>query len=201
MLHTEILSLKAKNKDTYHQLRMEHQRYKRATSKYGSVTSQIALLKKSDAVSSNQLSKALRDSANTIAKLLKMNEHLQNELSQSVITWSSQTEDVKSKLISSDTRLKNAQKEVSKLRKACNQATQVKEHAIETAKAKVMQKTSVHHLTNKGVFTEETCNLVCLLFQAGCSASHINEIITAVLKTAGITMVGSISCTSIAQII
>jgi len=116
------------------------------------MTSQIALLKKYDAVSSNQLSKALRDSANTIAKLLKMNEHLQNELSQSVITWSSQTEDVKSKLISSDTRLKNAQKEVSKLRKACNQATQVKEHAIETAKAKVMQKTSVHHLTNKGVF-------------------------------------------------
>ena len=84
------------------------------------MTSQIALLKKSDAVSSNQLSKALRDSANTIAKLLKMNEHFQNELSQSVITWSSRTEDVKSKLISSDTRLKNAQKEVSKLCKACN---------------------------------------------------------------------------------
>ena len=64
-----------------------------------------------------------------------------------------------------------------------------------------MQKTSVHHLTNKGVFTEETRNLVRLLFQAGCSASHINEIITAVLKTAGITMVGSISRTSIARII
>jgi len=64
-----------------------------------------------------------------------------------------------------------------------------------------MKKTSVHHLTNKGVFTEETCNLVCLLFQAGFSASCINEFITAVLKTAGITMVGSISHTSIAQVI
>jgi len=57
MLCTGILSLKAKNKDTYYQLCMEHQHYKRATSKYGLVTSQIALLKKSDAVSSNHYQK------------------------------------------------------------------------------------------------------------------------------------------------
>ena len=71
-----------------------------------------------------------------------MNKDLQNELSQSVITWSSQTEAIKSKLISSDTRPKNAQKEVSKLCKSCQQATQVKEHAVETAKAKVVRATA-----------------------------------------------------------
>ena len=176
---------------------MERQHYKRASIKHGSIISQITLLKKADVI----LSKGLKDLANTIERLLKMNKDLQNELSQSVITWSSQTEAIKSKLISSDTRLKNAQKEVSKLRKSCQQATQVKEHAVETAKAKVVQKKSVHHLTNKGVFTQDTCNLVHLLFQAGCSASHISEIINAVLKTAGITMVGSISCTSVSRII
>ena len=200
-LRTEISSLKAKNGDTYHQLRMERQRHKRTTSKQISMTSQITLLQKADAMLSAQFSKGLRDSANTIAKLLKMNEQLGNELSQSHITWSSQTEAIKSKLISSDTRLKNAQKEVSKLRKTCRRATKVKEHAIETAKAKVVQQKSVYHLMNKGVFTEETRNLVRLLSQAGCSASRINEIITAVLKTAGITIAGNISCTSVSRII
>ena len=110
---------------------------------------------------------------------------------------------IKSKLIASDIRLKNAQKEVPKLHKSYCRATQCKNHAVETAKAKVIQQKSVHHLSNKGVFTEDTRNLVCLLFQAGCSANHISEIITAVLKlkTAGITTVGSISCTSISRII
>ena len=200
-LRTEISSLKAKNGDTYHQLRMERQRHKRTTSKQISMTSQITLLQKADAMLSAQFSKGLRDSADTIAKLLKMNEQLGNELSQSHVTWSSQTEAIKSKLISSDTRLKNAQKEVSKLRKTCRRATKVKEHAIETAKAKVVQQKSVYHLMNKGVFTEETRNLVRLLSQAGCSASRINEIITAVLKTAGITMAGNISRTSVSRII
>ena len=182
-LRTEILSLKAKNSDIYHQLRMERQRYKRMSLKNGSMISQIALLKKADAASS----RGLKDSAQVIEKILKTNEN--------------QTEAIKSKLIASDIRLKNAQKEVSKLRKSYCRATQRKNHAVETAKAKVIQQKSVHHLSNKGVFTEDTRNLVRLLFQAGCSANHISEIITAVLKTAGITTVGSISCTSISRII
>ncbi len=87
-LRTEILSLKSKNSDIYHQLRMERQRNKRTTSKHSSMASQILLLKKADAISSAQLSKGLRDSATTITKLLKMNEDLRTELSQSVKTWS-----------------------------------------------------------------------------------------------------------------
>ena len=98
-------------------------------------------------------------------------------------------------------RLKKAQQEVSKLHKVCYRATQVKKCAVETAKAKVIQQKSVHHLAHKGVFTQETRNLVHLLSQSGCSANQINEIITAVLKTADITMVGSISRTSVARII
>ena len=141
------------------------------------------MLSKADAVSS----KGLKDSAHIIEKFLKTNEN--------------QTEAIKSKLISSDTRLKNAQKEVSKLRKSYHRATQKKDHAVEKAKAKVIQQKSVHHLANKGVFTEDTRNLVRLLSQAGCSANHISKIITAALKTAVITTVGSISCTSVSRII
>ena len=141
-LRTEIVSLKSKNSDTYHQLRMERQRCKRAMSKHGSMASQILLLKKADAISSAQLSKGLRDSTTTITKLSRINEALRTELSQSVTTWSSRTEAlteaVKSKLSSSDTRLKNAQKEISKLCKGFYRATQAKERAVETAKAKVI---------------------------------------------------------------
>ena len=83
------------------------------------MASQILLLRKADAISSAQLSKGLRDSADTITNLLKMNEDLRTELSQSDTTWSSRmeasTETAKSKLISSDTRLKKAQKDISKL--------------------------------------------------------------------------------------
>ena len=52
MLQGEILSLKAKNSDIYHQLRIERQCYARATLKHSSMTSQMALLKKADAISS-----------------------------------------------------------------------------------------------------------------------------------------------------
>ena len=114
-LCTDILSLKSKNSDIYHQFRMERQRNKRTISKNSSMASQILLLKKVDAISSAQLSKGLRDSANTITKLLKLNEDLRTELSQSITTWSSRTEALteaaNSKLLVSDTRLKEAQKE------------------------------------------------------------------------------------------
>ncbi len=136
---------------------MERQHNKCAISKHSSMTSQILLLKKTDAISSAQLSKGLRDSAATITKLLKMNEDLQTELSQSVKTWSTRTEALteaaKSKLISSDTRLKSAQKEISKLCKGFRWTVKIKERAVETAKAKVVQQKSVHHLSHKGVFT------------------------------------------------
>ena len=116
--------------------------------KNDSMISQIALLKKANVASS----KGLKDSAHVIENFLKMNEE--------------QTKAIKSKLISSDSRLKNAQKEVSKLCKSYHRATQVKNHAVETAKAKVIQQKSVHHLANKAVFIEDTHNLVCLIFQA-----------------------------------
>src|SRR6266568_1244741 len=133
----------------------------KTNSKHGAMASQLLLLKKADAISSAQFSKGLRESAATITKLLKMNEGLQTELSQTVTTWSSRTEALtetaKSKLMSSDTRLKNAQKKITKLHKGFRWATQVKECAVETAKTKVIQQKSVHHLSHKGVFTQNTC--------------------------------------------
>src|SRR5260370_15083276 len=74
-LRTDILSLKSKYSDIYHQLRMERQCNKRAISKHSSIASQILLLKKADAISSSHHSHELRDSASTITNIMKLHEH------------------------------------------------------------------------------------------------------------------------------
>jgi len=167
-LHTEISSSKSKNNNIYHQLLMERQRHKRATSKHGSMASQILLLKKADAILSAQLSRGLRNSADTVTKLLKMNEDLRTELSQSVATWSSRTEALteaaKSKLLFSDTRLKNAQKEISKLHKGFRRATQVKECAVETAKAKVIQQKNQFIIFHTKAFSPRKLAILFIFF-------------------------------------
>jgi len=135
------------------------------------------------------------------ASPLKVNEHLQSELSQSIGNWTSRLEFLKTKLHISDTKLKVAQKDISWLHKVCHRATGVKERAMERTKAKVLQQKSVHHLMKKGVFTEETRNLVCLLARAGCSGNYINEVIVAVLQSADISTIGQISRPSVTRII
>jgi hypothetical protein len=53
----------------------------------------------------------------------------------------------------------------------------------------------------KGVYSEQTRNLVRILVQAGVSAKNIMGVIKAVLGIAGITTVGNISPRTVAQII
>ena len=62
-----------------------------------------------------------------------------------------------------------------------------------SVKKKILDQRSVHHLMQKGVFTKETRNVVCLLVKAGCSRNLVGEVISAVLKSAGITGVGSVA--------
>src|SRR6266498_987399 len=54
---------------------------------------------------------------------------------------------------------------------------------------------------SKGVFTEETRNVIRLLIKAGCSRNYINEVISTILQSAGITTVGTISHTSVSRIL
>jgi len=50
------------------------------------------------------------------------------------------------------------------------------------------------------VFTK-THNLIHLLVKAGCSKEYISTVITAILKSAGITAKGSISCQTVSHIL
>ena len=85
------------------------------------------------------------------------------------------------------------QKEVVQLRKQTKRSTGVRERAVAATKAKIEKEKSIFHLMKKGVFTNETRNLVQILVRAGCSRNYINEVIVAVLKSAGVDVVGSIS--------
>ncbi|KAF8804757.1 hypothetical protein BYT27DRAFT_7234587 [Phlegmacium glaucopus] len=69
-----------------------------------------------------------------------------------------------------------------------------------TAHQKVLKEKSVHGLMNKGVFTDETRNVVRLLVKAGCSQNYINRVLHGVLSAAGIKTIGTISRPTITRI-
>jgi uncharacterized protein (DUF342 family) len=92
--------------------------------------------------------------------LKKANNGLQMELSDSMAHWTSQLDKTQSKLEIANSKLAALQKEASHLQKSVAHASGVKDHAVSAAKAKVKQKISMYHLMNKGVFTEETRNVV-----------------------------------------
>jgi chromosome segregation ATPase len=168
-LTADILHWKAKHKAVYHELRMTRQTSKRGLTKQGILESQIQILKDAAVNSRAQLAKHTKESQKAIASLMKVNENLHSELSESLATWKNQLDYVKSKLQKTSSTLKGTQKEITRLSKVCMRASGIKQHAVAATKNKVAQQMATHHLMWKGVFTEETRNVVHLLTKAGCS--------------------------------
>ena len=192
---------KSKHEATYHELRMQRQTSNRGQVKIAHLNKQLEILKKAEATASASLLKDSQNAQFAIASLRKANTSLQNELSTSVTRWAFQLEKTRVKLGNSQSRRSKLQKEVTALRKFKSQSQIVKEQAIARVKGKLLQERSAHHLMNKGIFTEETRNLVRLLVKAGCSRNYINEVISAVLQSAGINTVGTISRPSVTRIL
>ena len=162
---------------------------------------QIEILKIAEKEASKQLLRGSHEDHQAIALLQKQNDTLHNELSMAMARWTSQLENTHAKLATSTSDLKTLRDKASKLRKVVICGKQQKERAMASVKKKILDQQSIHHLMQKGVFTEEICNVVRLLVKAGCSRNLIGEVISAVLKPAGITAVGSISSPSISQIL
>ena len=97
--------------------------------------------------------------------------------------------------------LKQSSKAISQLKKARDRADIRQKHATKTAREKFIKETKLHKLMHKGVYTEDTCNLVRLLVKAGCSRQYVNQVIVAVLKSTGIEAVGTVSKSTITRII
>ena len=192
---------KGKHEKTYHELRMQRQTTKRGQAKLTQLQEQIEILKTAEKEASKQILRGSRESHQAIALLQKQNDTLHNELSVSMAKWTSQLEKTHAKLATSASDLKSLRDKASKLRKAVIHGKEQKERAMASVKKKILDQRSVHHLMEKGVFTEETRNVVRLLVKAGCSRNLVGEVISAVLKSAGITAVGSISRPSISRIL
>lgn len=78
---------------------------------------------------------------------------------------------------------------------------QTKDNAVKRAKAKVLKESTTLYLLNKGVYSNEIQNLVCILVEANVSNEKIMGVIEAVLATAGITAVGQISARTVKRIV
>ena len=154
---------KAKQGKTYHELRMQRQTTKRGQRKMAQLQEQLDIIKTAEKVASKQFLRGSRESYQAIIPLQQENKTLHKKLSASMAKWSSQLEKTHAKLAMSNSDLKTLCEKASKLHKAVVCSKEQKERAIVSVKKKISDQRSVHHLMHKGVFTEETCNVVCLL--------------------------------------
>ncbi|KAF8804784.1 hypothetical protein BYT27DRAFT_7035001, partial [Phlegmacium glaucopus] len=184
----------SKQKVLYHELRMQRQATRHGLDKQGVLEEQMQLLRSADHNNVADSQNSVK-AVNTLMK--KVNEHLSSELSQSLALWTCKIEEVKKKLHLTNSKLKTSQNEAACLWKTCIHSRAVQECAVMTAHQKVLKEKSVHRLMNKGVFTDETCNVVHLLVKAGCS---INRVLHGVLSAAGIKTIGTISRPTITHI-
>ena len=192
---------KEKQEKTHHELRMQRQTTKRGKEKLARVEKQVEILKIAEKEASKEFLRGSRESYQAITSLKKENETLHTELSVSMARWTSQLEKTHAKLAVSNSDLKILRQKASKLRKAVVHCKEQKERAIFSVKKQILNQRSVHHLMHKGVFTEETRNVVRLLVKAGCSRNYIGKVISAVLESAEIKTVGNISNPSITRIL
>ena len=168
-LSLHLDSAQEKQKELYHELRMQRQTTKRGLEKKQTLEKQILLLKSADKKQFNAIVEESKSSKMAINSLLKVNEHLRSELSETMTTWAIKLERVKINLQLTGSKLKNSQKELTQLKRAGSHAKERHERSVMAAREKALQEKSIHRLMSKGVFTEETRNMVCILVKAGCS--------------------------------
>ncbi|KAF8872932.1 hypothetical protein CPB84DRAFT_1854232 [Gymnopilus junonius] len=164
-------NLEEKQKNTYHELRMQRQTTKRGQKKLAQLEAQVEILKSAEKEATLHHRHGSRQSAQALDVLKKENEGLQSELSKSMTCWTAQLDKAYSKLSAS----------ADEIKVLCR-------HACKLLKKDIWNKEASKQAT-KGVFTEETQNVVRL------------EVITTVLKSAGITAVGTISRPSVTCIL
>jgi FtsZ-interacting cell division protein ZipA len=142
-----------------------------------------------------------KDTAKAVNSLLhleeenteKENTNLRSELSQCLAQCKPESQESQEKHSQVKQSLKASQSLVHKLQKKSDHAAKKQQHAVTRAREQAYKEKSVHQLLHKGVYTEETRNLICLLVKAGCSRAYVGKVISAVLKSAGITTIGNIS--------
>ena len=159
------------------------------------------MLKEAEIQANKKFSKYVQDAKTSLDFLKATNSGLEDELAVSLERWNTELSVTTLKLGESKAQQKELQKEVTQLWKQTRCSKGVCERAVAATRAKIEKEKSMFHLMKKGVFTNETQNLIQILVRAGCSHNYINEVIVAVLKSADVDVVGSISQTSVTHIL
>jgi myosin heavy subunit len=201
---SQLAEQKARYQSLYKELHLERQRAKRACTKKGNLEQQISLLKAAAFSQSHELknmSVKTQTAINSLLQLESQNSTLKNKLSQCMKNLQTEMHHCQDRLNVVQKKLSNSQNLSSKLKKQVNRAKEIRKRAVADAQQKQQKLSAVHHLLHKGVYTETTRNLVRFLVKAGCSRHCVNDVIHAVLKSAGITTIGTISRTTVSRII
>ena len=76
-----------------------------------------------------------------------------------------------------------------------------KGECIQKSREVALKEKSIYRLIHKGTYIEETQYMVWLLVQSGCSQDSVNKMIYAVLRMAGVSVIGKISRRSVSRFI
>jgi chromosome segregation ATPase len=114
-MHQDSSALwKEKHEKTYHELRMQRQTTKPGQEKLNQLQEQVQFLKTAEKEASKQLLRGPHESHQALALLQKQNDTLNNELSMSMASWTSQLEKTHTKLAKSASDLKTLHNQASK---------------------------------------------------------------------------------------
>jgi len=189
----------------YKKLRVEKRARQRGQSRKNVLQDQMSILLSAGTRTSGDDD----DTAKAVNSLLRQekknaeraNVNLRSELSECLARCKSEYQESQEKLSQVKQSLKASQSLVYKLQKKSDSAAKRQQHAVTQAREQAYKEKSVHRLLHKGVYTEETRNLIRLLVKAGCSRNYVGKVISAVLKSAGITTIGNISRRTVSRVI
>jgi hypothetical protein len=195
-LHRELVWEKRRYQELYKELRVEHRARQRSKAKQQTLLEQIDLLHSAAVESSKNKKELMANASSAIQSLLgleKQNLKLKSELFSCLERSKKEFQSWHEEQSVMRKSLRKANLQVHRLKKKCNTAAVHREYAVTRAKEQLLKQKSTHKLLKKGVYTEDTRNLIHFLVNAGCSKDYVGQVIAAVLKTAGITAIGALS--------
>jgi len=202
---TELLAEeKKRSEEWYKQLRVEQRARQRGQARKDKLEEQIKLLKCSMVESSDYLKTITKNASKVMDSLIHMekkNASLQSELSQTLQRCKAELSESHGTVQVLMRKLRESRASAQRLQKQQVRAVAVKEKAVRKAREKVLEEKHFHRLLHKGIYTEETRNLIRLLVHVGCSREHVNKIIHAVFKTAGVSVIGDVSRRSVSRFV
>lgn len=175
-----------KNLDLYGRLRVERHKLQRTTSRKAHLEAQVKLMKSS----------AKRDLAQASQLLYQRNaENAALNTKLSTLINSSIKEQNQFKVAKQDlqVKLKESNWQKRNAKKRCHQVPEIKAKAAQRAKQNADKENRTYQLHVKGIYQPQARELARTLVAAGCSQTHVGDMIQEVCKNAGITTVGKMS--------